>query len=565
MTSTGLNRRDFLRTAAAVGAGGALGGVGAATSPATAAGKATRRPNVVVVLADDIGYSDIGCFGSEIATPNLDRIGYGGLRMTQLYNNARCCPTRASVLTGLYPTQTGVGYMVGDQGTPQYQGWLNDSSVTIAESLGAAGYRTAMSGKWHVGGTYPRATTTTVSNQGVEVTPSTRGFERSFGYLGGDTSYYRPDYIFQDGHVGPAPTDPEFFFTDAIADHAADSIRAFAGSGQPFFSYVAFTGPHFPLHAPAADIAQYRGRYLTGWDELRRSRYERAVSLGVVDPAWGGLPPRDPANPAWTDAPNKDWQDARMSAYAAQITRVDRGVGRVLATLDELGIAQDTLVLYLGDNGGNYENLAAGAHKDVPTLDGRPMRDGNDPSIYPGPDDTYASYGQSWANASNTPFAKYKHFTQEGGISTSAIAYWPGTIKAHSIDHRPLHVIDIVPTALDLAGAKYPTERAGTPTTPLEGTSFAPLLRTGSKAWNHGRQIFWEHEGNRAVRQGRFKLVSSFKTKNWELYDMQVDRPETTDLAAKRPDKVAELASAYDGWKQRVGVRQWQTGKQYRP
>ncbi len=508
-----------------------------------------RAPNIVLILADDLGFSDLGCYGSEIATPNLDRLAANGLRFTQFYNTARCCPTRASLLTGLYPHQVGVGHMVEDLGRPAYRGDLSRRAVTLAEVLRPAGYRTAMAGKWHL---------TPYSAADRHGWPLRRGFERFFGLIGSVRSYYDPPTLARDDQ--PVRPGEGFYLTDAITEQAVAYLDELGKGKEPLFLYVAYTAPHWPLHAPAADVARYRGKYRGGWDALRRQRHRRQIEMGLVDPRWP-LTPRDPAAPAWEDAPHKDWQDARMAVYAAMIDRMDRDVGRVVDKLRDIGRLDDTLILFLSDNGGCAEDLPG----DMPrtafpakTRDGRPAKVGNDPAVEPGPDGVFQSYGLPWANASNTPFRLYKHWVHEGGIATPLIAHWPAVIRKPAITHAPGHVIDIMATCLDIAGAEYPRQHAGQDILPLEGKSLRPILEGTGRAGHAA--IYWEHEGNRAVRQGKWKLVSRFP-KGWELYDLEADRTELHDLAGDHPEKVKELAALYDAWARRCGVVPWSTLK----
>ncbi|MGH2350299.1 MAG: arylsulfatase [Chloroflexota bacterium] len=520
------------------------------------------RPNIVLILVDDMGYSDIGCYGSEIRTPNLDGLAAGGLRLTQMYNGARCCPTRASLLTGLYPHQAGVGHMVRDLGAPGYQGYLNDRCVTIAEALRAGGYRTLMSGKWHVGGQYSTRPEEWRAGQPGFPTPLDRGFERFFGTLAGAGSYFNPHTLMRDREF-IAPEGDDFYYTDAIGENAAAMIDQVVGEGsEPFFLYAAYTAPHWPLHAPAEDVARYRGRYRAGWDALRLERHARLKELGLLSGTWA-LSPRDEQAPAWDDVPDQDWEDARMAAYAAQVEGMDRSVGTILNALRSHGLEEHTLVMFLSDNGGCAEFLREdGSHGSAPPLtrDGRPVRIGNVKGLHPGPADTYMSYDLPWANASNTPFRLYKHWVHEGGISTPFIAHWPAVIPAGGIAHTPCHLIDVMATCLDATGVPYPQEHHGVAVTPLEGESLLPLCRSRpgeAEAWSRQREICWEHEGNRAVRQGKWKLVSKFPG-TWELYDMDADRTELHDLSQQHLDKAAELAAIYDTWAVRCGILPWE-------
>ncbi len=516
------------------------------------------RPNIVVILADDMGYSDIGCYGSEIETPNLDRLARGGVRFSQMYNNARCCPTRASLLTGLYPHQAGVGHMTSDLGIPAYQGCLRDDCVTIAEALGRAGYRTGMSGKWHVGGNYGMIGRDRWSpGDARHPVPWERGFERHFGTLDGAGSYFNPHTLYRDGEPVEIGGDEDFYYTDEISSHAVDMIEEFHATDDPFFLYVAYTAPHWPLHALPEDIEKYRGRYRCGWDAVREARHRRLIDEGLIDPSWA-LSPRDAGSRPWEEVPDPEWEDMRMAVYAAQVDRMDQGIGRILDSLRRLELEENTLVLFLSDNGGCAELLAeSGWIMDYvpPTRRGEAVVPGNDPGRMPGGEDTYMSYELPWANASNAPFRLFKHWVHEGGISTPLIVSWPrGMAGGGRLLHTPCHVIDIMATCLDAAGASYPDTFDGHAITPLEGESLLDLLR-GDRT-SRLRPIVLEHEGNRAVRSEDWKLVCKHPG-DWELYDMARDRTELHDLAAEHPDQVRELAEIYREWAERCGVVDW--------
>ena len=498
----------------------------------TALAAAPKRPNIVCIMADDLGFSDIGCYGSEIQTPNLDRLAANGLRFTQFYNAARCCPSRACLLTGLYNHQTGVGDMVNHRDNAAYQGYLNDHCVTVAEVLRDAGYRTAMAGKWHVGEERPHW-------------PVDRGFEQHFGLISGASSYWAVDegrhFAFNGQEWRP---EAGFYATDAYTDHAVSYIDDFAKSDQfakgtaPYFLYLAYTAPHWPLHARAEDIALYRGKYMKGWDKLRQERHSRQISMGVVKQAWP-LTPRDGQVPAWDSlsTAEQDAMDLRMSVYAAQIHRMDFGIGRVLEAIQRSGQEENTLVLFLADNGGCHEENIGGEKAGVP----------------PGPPGSYTSYGRPWANLSNTPFRLFKHWVHEGGISSPFIARWPAVIKAkNALHHEAAHITDLMATFADMAGAKYPASRNGQPITPTEGMSLAPTFH-GLKRRPH-EVICWEHEGHKAVRHGNWKLVSRFEKRTWELYDLAADRSEMRDLAAVKPQLAATMRKSYNAWATRCGV-----------
>ncbi len=549
------SRRDFLKTLGA----GAAGFAGAATHAAAFPQKSPRaataaKPNVMVILADDMGYSDVGCFGGEIRTPNIDRLAANGLRFTHFHNAARCCPSRASLLTGLYPHQTGVGDMMSDGGADGYRGDLNRRCLTLAELLRTAGYRTFGAGKWHV--------TRFLPPDGPRHNwPRQRGFDRYFGTITGAGSYYEPDTLVRGDESVEAPAG--FFYTDAIAAETAGFVREHCRTspGSPFFSYVAFTAPHWPLHAPADDVARCRGRFDKGWDVLRQERYARLVDMGIVDRRWR-LSERDERVRPWADAPDKAWHARRMEVYAAQVERMDAGIGQILSALESCGVLDQTLILFLSDNGGCHEELTPswenyflrGREKvaRARTRAGKPVRFFNDPAVMPGPDDTYQSYGYPWANLSNTPFRLFKHWTHAGGVATPLVAHWPAGIRARGeLRHQHGHIIDIMATCVDISGASYPRSRDNQPVTPLEGVSLVPAF--------DGRPlrrdaIFWEHEGNRAVLTDVWKLVSRGARGEWELYDVRADRTETHDRSQGNPDVVRDLHEQWASWANRTGV-----------
>jgi len=525
------------------------------------------RPNIVIVLADDVGFSDIGCYGGEIRTPNLDRLGYQGIRFTQFYNTGRCCPTRASLLTGLYPHQAGIGWMVTDRGHNGYRGDLNRSSVTIAEVLQEAGYATYMVGKWHV--------TKHIQPDGPKDNwPMQRGFMRFYGTITGAGSYFDPATLVRDNTMISAPADPQYqpetyYYTHAISDHADRLIREHVTTHpeRPFFLYVAYTAAHWPLHALEKDIAKYRGQYDEGYAAIRNARFQRLKSMGLISADWD----LSPQVGDWEGVEHKEWEARCMEVYAAQIDSMDQGIGRILDALRATGQADRTVFLYLQDNGGCQEAIGRTGEwrrpvaatlppipPDVVRTEGRPTQNRagvptlTGPNIMPGPEDTYISYGIHWANASNTPFREYKHFVHEGGIATPLIVSWPeGIVHPGRLVTQPAHLIDLMPTCIELAGARYPAEYNGEKIQPPEGISLVPLLRD-SKV-ERKSPLFWEHEGNRAVREGKWKLVAK-EAQPWELYDMEADRTEMHDLAAEQPEITARLAAAWDAWAERANV-----------
>ncbi len=542
-----------------------------------AATRPTTRPNIVILLADDVGFCDIGCYGSEIHTPNLDRLAANGLRFTQFYNTSRCCPSRAALLTGLYPHQAGVGHMA-DESSPAFNdGYarnLNSSCVTIAQVLKSAGYGTYATGKWHVALTVIKPTPDVLASW-----PLNRGFDRFYGTMYGAGSFYDPatlnrghEYIspFTDKEYQPPKGQP-YYYTDAIGEHACRFIHdhVTAHKDQPFFLYTAFTAAHWPMQALPEDIAKYKGVYDAGYEPIRKARFEREKEMGLISKDW------DLSEQAgdWSKVKDKAWEARCMEVYAAMLDRMDQNIGRIVETLRAEGQLDNTLLLFLQDNGGNYEPVGRGpmpataptrydplapdfiqlASKPPQTRDGRPVRMG--PGVMPGPDDTFIAYGKSWGNVSNTPFREYKHFVHEGGISTPLIAHWPASIKRPGqLEKQPGHLIDLMPTFIELAGATYPKEFNNHPITPAQGTSLLPAFQNKPLP---DRPIFWEHEGNRAMRQGKYKLVAKNPEGKWELYDMDNDRTEMHDLAKAQPKRVSEMSDQWQAWAKRSMVLPW--------
>jgi len=493
------------------------------------------RPNLVVIMADDMGFSDNGCFGGEISTPHLDQLAEDGVRLTQFYNTGRCCPTRASLLTGRYAHQAGIGWMTSetgargqDYGHPSYMGALNRSSVTFAEVLAQAGYRTLMAGKWHAG-TFPG------------MWPLDRGFERFYGIVRGASNHFKPhpDKLLMEGRRPVAPGE-DFYSSDSFTDAAISYVReSSARSADPFVLYLSFTAPHWPMHAPDEDIERYRGKYDSGWEPMRAARHERMKELGVIEEGCE-LSPLDVK--AWeeTDPERREVLAHRMAIYAAMVDRLDQNVGRLVETLKELDVFDDTLILFFADNGGCAEGGVMGGSPD---------------EMVGGREGYFLTYGKGWANASNTPFRLYKHWVHEGGIASPFIAHWPAGIRDKgAIRHEPCHLIDVAPTLYELAGARYPSRLVGEEIGALEGVSLMPLLR-GEELEREG-PIFFEHEGNRAVRDGDWKLVARHK-QPWQLFDLSSDRSETRDLASEEPERLQAMTAAYDAWALRAGVLPW--------
>lgn len=523
--------------------------VSCTTNPATRQAKHTAPPNVILIMVDDMGFSDLGCYGGEIRTPNIDSLAAGGVRFAQFYNSARCCPTRATLMTGLAPHQVGIGHMtVGPKGRkhsnvpPAYQGNLNARCVTLAHVAQGAGYATHMTGKWHLSG------------MNEDDWPLQRGFEKYYGCLAGAVRYFHPTgaRIMYDGNTpDPDPTsttDHPFYTTDAFTDRGLQFIaEEQAGDNRPFFWYLAYNAPHWPLQAPEEDIARYRGKYKIGWDQLRQQRYQRQIELGLIDPQWP-LSPRDADVPAW-DTLNDEQQtelDLRMAIYAAMIDRVDQNIGKLVAFLKKQELYDNTLILFLSDNGACAEGGVLGRGN---ILDSEARNASHD-----------AAVGKAWANVSSTPFRLYKHFAHEGGAATPFFLHWPDRIQPRAEWYRdPAQLIDVMPTLVEVVGGSYPAEFKGNPIPPGEGVSLAPTF--DGQPLHRPSPLFIEHENNAFVRDGQWKLVgrgvapnNGLQPEKWELYDLEQDRTELNNQAGALPDRVEAMSAQWTEWADRVGV-----------
>ncbi|MFC2089449.1 arylsulfatase [Bacteroidota bacterium] len=502
-----------------------------------------ERPNIILILADDMGYSDLGCYGGEINTPNLDLLAEEGVRFTQFYNAARCCPTRASLLTGLYPHQAGLGAMVNTPGSdPEgpYQGYLSKHSVTIAEVLKEVNYYTAASGKWHVGEERPHW-------------PTDRGFDNYYGLISGAANYFDITRTKKEGikrhfaidSLEYMPPKQGFYMTDAITENAIKFLKVAEEKDQPFFLYLAYTAPHWPLHAKQEDIDKYTGKYLKGWDVLRQERYDRMIDMGLIDKNWG-LSNRDAQVTPWDELneEKKQQMDLLMSIYAAQVDCLDQGIGKVMSHLNAMGAKDNTIVMFLSDNGGSEETGPFGQDFWGNFWDGEERL---------GSGDSYHSYGGSWANLSNTPFRYYKKRTHEGGVATPLIVRWPDQIEQKGeLIHQPGHIIDIMATICDIADATYPKTYKNNTIIQLEGKSIYPALQ--GKEIQREDPIFWEHIGNRAIRLGNWKMVAR-EGEAWELFDLSSDRSEMNNLIEAEQAKADELLELYQEWADKVGVK----------
>jgi arylsulfatase len=457
---------------------------------------AESRPNIVMIMVDDMGYADLGCYGSEIQTPHLDRLASRGLRFTQFYNTAKCHSSRACLLTGCYAAEVGESAI--------------DHCVTIAEVLRAQGYTTLMTGKWH-----------------LNDHPMDRGFEHYFGHLSGATNYFTGDNTFYLDREPFKVPKQGFYTTNANTDYAIEFLDQEVKPGTPFFLYVAYNAPHYPLQALPEDIARYRGQYMKGWDALRKERHERQIQQGLVKAEWG-MAPRDEDVPAWDSLSEekKREEDLTFAVYAAMIDRVDQNIGRLLTKLETMGAADNTLLLFVSDNGAC------------------PFQRTRTPEIPPGPAESYWTYHKGWAQVSNVPFRLYKQNQHEGGISTPLIAYWPGVIKAGTLTDQPGHLIDFMATALDLSGGVYPDTNKGEAVRPLRGRSLVPILK-GDQREPHDA-IYLKYGKYKGLRAGLWKIA--WETGPWELYNLESDRCELNNLADQHPEILKTLVGRYDAW-----------------
>ncbi|MDR1268815.1 MAG: sulfatase-like hydrolase/transferase [Planctomycetaceae bacterium] len=538
---------------------------------------AAERPNIILIMSDDMGYSDLGCYGGEIVTPRLDQLAAGGVRFTQFYNTARCCPTRASLLTGLHPHQAGMGHMTGaNHKEPGYRGDLLPNTVTIAEALKQVNYRTYCIGKWHV-------TNQTDPNRSIHNWPLQRGFDRYYGLITGAANYFDPFRLIRNNKAVSPFADSEYtpqgeyYLTRALSDNAVKFIHDHKNqtSDQPFFMYVAYTAAHWPMHAPEESVAEYYGKYDAGYKNIRQTRYKRLRELGVIPEHWELSPQAED----WEQVENKKWEARCMEVYAAMISEMDRGIGQIVDSLRETGQDKNTVILFLQDNGacaenvGRTENPALIERPEKPafepiandvvdpnlthrTRNGYPIRRGK--NVMPGPGDTFIAYGRGWANVSNTPYREYKHWVHEGGISTPLIVYSPSRISASmrgQFYREPGQLVDLMTTCLDLAGAVYPKQYNGNDITPSEGTSLVPAF--SGQPLQRRKPLVWEHEGNRAIRDGKWKLVAKGSQGAWELYDIEADRSELHDLATQYSERVESLAKQWNDWAVRANVLPW--------
>jgi arylsulfatase A-like enzyme len=492
--------------------------------PNPSTGPKARKPNIILIMVDDMGYSDVGCYGGEVKTPNIDMLAESGLRFTQFYNCAKCAQTRATLLTGIYDQAVSVSDM-------KY-------GATFGEVLRTVDYRTLIAGKWH-----------------QKPLPTTRGFDRYYGLADGCCNFWNPGLEARDGEgppgrkgkkrvrrwaiedevvMGYTNPDKDFYTTDAFTTYAIERLEEYRNEDRPFLLYMPFTAPHYPLHAWPEDIARYRGKYKVGWDVIRKQRFERMKELGIIGPSHALSPRETRAWDALTEE-QKDEEDLKMAVYCAMIDRVDQNLGRLFKKVKELGEWDNTLILFLADNGAC------------------PEQPNTTPDIPPGPVESYRTISVGWANASNTPYRKFKSTDFEGGIRTPFIAHWPGVIKP-GITHQVGHIIDITPTFMEVAGAQYPGKINGQKTKPVAGKSLLPVFQGRERAPHD--VLYWQFGKARAARQANLKLVRLGDKSPWELYDLEADPTELNNIAAKLPEKTRHLAELWERWFKECSARQ---------
>lgn len=525
------------------------------------------RPNIVFILADDMGFSDPGSFGGEIKTPNIDSLAHNGIRFTNYYNIDRCCPTRASLMTGLYNQQAGIGNMTMDDQEPGYRGYLTENTVTIAEVLKSAGYNTAMSGKWHVSNTFEKSTEEEqfkwLNHQSedsifspLEQYPINRGFDKYYGTIWGVVDYFDPFSLVNDSTIVRTVPD-DYYHTDAINDTAAAYVRQLSKEKEPFFLYVAHNAAHWPLMAKEQDIEKYKDTYKVGWEPIRDARYQRMVEMGLIDSATTPLSPRWHDDVKWENNKDSVWDARAMAVHAAMVDNMDQGIGRILDALKETGQLDNTLIVFMSDNGASPEvaaNFGPGFDRPSQTRDGKEIFYDTEKERMPGPQTVYSSIGPHWANVANTPYQYWKAESYEGGVHSPMIAFWPEGIRLErgSFVDQLGHVMDFMPTFMDLANAEYPTEYKGRKITPMEGLSLAPIFK-GKDIEGH-ETMFNEHVGGRYARKDDWKLVSRTNDTTWNLYRITNDRTELRNLAKEHPDIVKEMDSLWYQWADRVNV-----------
>ena len=490
--------------------------------------KVDERPNILIVLTDDMGFSDLGCFGGEIETPNLNALAENGLRFTGFYNTGRCWPTRATLMSGLYSSA------------------LSDQQVTIAEVLKTTGYQTGMVGKWHLG-----------SNP-AKSGPITRGFDRFYGTMGGGGSYWMPPGLTRDT-MFIKPDGEGYYYTDKIGEEAVKQIESFAASDQPFFQYVAFTAAHWPIHAPEKTIQKYIARYQDGWEKLRNDRYSRMLEMGIIDQKHWPLPQMEPNVAKWDTVNHKEWHIRNMAVYAAMVDHMDQAMGHIIDALKRTNQLDNTLIVYMHDNGACSEHVKDNAHGTANNVlawaeeNGKTIAVGDVYDVSMGGPLTYGTVGHNWANAQNTPLRRYKANVHEGGACTPCIMHWPAGMKYKGeITQERGHVVDLMSTCIELAGAKYPSEFNGKPILKHESLSLVPVIKGGVQP--HSQCYYFDHNKTQAVIQGDWKIVRE-RDNPWQLHNLTENRTETIDLSAEYPDRLQEMITLFEEWKKLSDTR----------
>nr|WP_277872836.1 arylsulfatase [Robertkochia solimangrovi] len=514
-----------------------------------------KRPNIIIVMADDLGFSDLGSYGGEIHTPNLDYLAANGVRMNSFYNTSRCCPSRAALLTGRYPHQAGIGQMTMDQHQPGYRGTLATNAVTLAEVLKNAGYNTGMVGKWHVSETEDLGGEDQLKwlahqedhlwFSDPDTYPVARGFDRFYGNIWGVVDYFDPfALVSQEKPVKSVPDD--FYYTDAIGDTTVTYIKELAKQDEPFFLYVAHCAPHWPLQAPEEVIRKYENTYKAGWKAIRKARYERLINSGIFQGDTAALSEFMFSDVEWEENNDTIWDSRAMAVHAAMVDVLDQNIGKLISGLEETGTLENTVIMFLSDNGASSERPSVygpGFDRPGQTRKGEtihyPVQ--KDIEQLPGSETVYSGIGPQWANVLNTPFRYWKARVFEGGITTPFIMHWPEGLKEKgSVNSATAHIIDIMPTVMELAGAAYPKTYKGQDIAPFMGTSIMPTI-TGEMPTDTERVLFWEHFGAAALRKGDWKLVRLDHSSPWELYDLRVDRTEMHNVAENYPERLEEL------------------------
>ena len=528
------------------------------TSGKASVSETPEKPNIVVIMADDLGFSDLGCYGGEVDTPVLNGLAENGLRFNAFYNTSRCCPSRAALLTGQYPHQAGIGQMTMDRNLPGYRGRLDEQTVTLAEVLKTAGYQTGMVGKWHVSPTedlggneqleWLNHQTEKDTFSDLNTYPTARGFDKYYGNIWGVVDYFDP-FALVNGTEPVKEVPKDFYYTDAIGDSAVAYVDHFVREGKPFFLYVAHCAPHWPLMAPEEEIKKYEQVYDEGWQKIREERYKKLIEKGIFKGDTTKLSEFMFPDLKWAE--NENWDSRAMAVHAAMIDRMDQNIGKLIDKLEATGQLDNTVIMFMSDNGASSERpsqYGIGFDRPSETRDGReihyPVKKSEE--HLPGPETVMSGIGPVWANVANTPFRYWKARVYEGGITSPFIVHWPAGIKEQgAVKSQAAHIIDIMPTLLELSGATYPEEFNGNTIDPYMGESMVSAF-TNTEVAPINETLFWEHFGAAALRQGDWKLVKLDGNADWELYNLKEDRTEMNNLAAKYPDRLKAMQEEWN-------------------